>query len=196
MFGDASGVLIAAPEPETVAQVRSWLVDDYRVETTTDGDDALARIGTVDAAVIDRELRTETGTVVATAIERRDAHTTTILGRTRVDGDQVGIGIPKSASKADLRETVDRLVRRARYDQLLTEYAAVAAERGAVECEPGSALPSDRAATDAAIENRLGELVETADELVTSFDGVDFRAVFATCEAEERTELRRAGNRS
>jgi len=80
MVGDTNTVLVADDDPTVVAQARSWLDDRYRVETATTGDELLSLVGDADAVLVDRDLRTASGTVVAAEIERRaTAQTMAIL---------------------------------------------------------------------------------------------------------------------
>ncbi len=123
-------VLIAATDPDAVAEYRSWLTGAYRVETTTDGSDALARLEAVDVALIGRDLRTADGTVVARAVERRGAgYAMAILrGDDEPDRDRTAaVELTEPVSNATLCETVDRLLCRVRYDELIDECAALAA---------------------------------------------------------------------
>ncbi|WP_090617167.1 HalX domain-containing protein [Natrinema salaciae] len=181
MTGDGTTVLVAADDPHRVAELRSWLVTEYRVEATTDGDDALAVSADVDAVLIDRDLRTDAGTVVADEIERRGLtqpmaplHSADEpTGRRRPD-DSLVAPVTKSAAL----EGVDRLLRRARYDELLAECTALAAKRGALEADAAIVATEDRPET---LQRRLDELLAELDELVATFDGEDFRAAFEAC---------------
>lgn len=182
MAGDTNTVLVAATDPDVATRVRSWLAGNYRVETTTDGDEALAHLEDVDAVLVDRELRTASGTVVAAEIEHRiAAQTVAVLRDDGLGGDHrlaTDESLDKPLEEDDLRETVDRLVRRGRYDDLIAECAALAARRGAIETR------DDRGSDEEyeTVRRQLDEVFTELDELVQSFDGDDFRAAFATCE--------------
>lgn len=78
-----------------------------------------------------------------------------------------------------LREAIDRLDRRARYDALLAEYARLAARRGRLEAErDGSELAEDRKYRG--LCRRLADVEDELDGLTRTFDGADFRAAFET----------------
>ncbi|WP_435552797.1 HoxA-like transcriptional regulator [Natrinema sp. CGMCC1.2065] len=170
-------VLIAATDPDAVAEYRSWLTGAYRVETTTDGSDALARLEAVDVALIGRDLRTADGTVVARAVERRGAgYAMAILrGDDEPDRDRTAaVELTEPVSNATLCETVDRLLCRVRYDELIDECAALAAG----DAPENAGTDTGRDTSDG---NRLEELLGTVDALLDGFDGEDFRAAFGTC---------------
>ncbi|WP_254523604.1 HalX domain-containing protein [Natrinema caseinilyticum] len=184
MSGDTNAVLVADSDPEVVARFRSWLADDFRVETTTDGDDALAILEDVDATLVARDLQTASGTAVASEIERNAAHTMAVLRYTEPGTERyrfTGDSLVKPVSKTALFETVDHLLRRARYDNLVAECASLAVECGAFEArtDPGCELEADDEYAD--IQRRLADLFTELDELVRTFDRDDFRAAFTTC---------------
>lgn len=191
MTGDTNSVLVADGDPGVVAQFRSWLADDYRVEATTDGDDALAVLEDVDAALVDRNLRTASGTVVATEIERReDAQTVAILcsGAEKFESRSTGgETLVKPVAEREAFETVDRLLRRNRYDELMDECAALAAKRGALEARSSSNEPLESAEDWTPLQRRLDEVFTELDDLVGTFDGDDFRAAFARCKFGNRS---------
>jgi len=90
----------------------------------------------------------------------------------------------KSPSSEPRFETVDRLLRHARYDDLLDECLTLAAERGTLESRDDFE-PDEEYET---LQRRLEEVFTALDELVATFDGDDFRAEFATCELGTPTE--------
>ncbi len=170
-------VLVAATDPDAVAEYSSWLTGEYRVETTTDGDEALARLEAVDATLIGRRLRTADGTVVACAVERRGAgYAMAVLHGDDDPGADctAAVELTEPVSKSGLLEAVDRLLRRVRYDELMDECAALAAG----DTPEGTGTDTDGDASERA---RLEELLEAVDALRDGFDGEDFRAAFGTC---------------
>ncbi|MFC6765582.1 HalX domain-containing protein [Natrinema soli] len=180
MAGDTNTVLVADDDPTVVRKLRSWLADEYRVETTTDGDETLSIFEDADAVLVGHDLRTDSGTVVAAEIGcRMTAQTMAVL----CDDQEVspfpavGAALEKPVENAALLETVDRLVRRARYEDLVAECATLAAERGALESRGD--IANEEYET---LQRRLDEVFAELDELVKTFDSDDFRAAFATCE--------------
>jgi len=100
--------------------------------------------------------------------------------------------LPRKAHRASRAlETVDRLLRHARYDDLLDECLTLAAERGTLESQDDFE-PDEEYET---LQRRLEEVFTALDELVATFDGDDFRAEFATCELGTPTEPHRASER-
>jgi len=195
MVGDTNTVLVADDDPAVVDRLRSWL-DDYQVEATTDGDETIALLETADAVVVDHDLLTVSGAVVAAEIERRATTQTIATLRESTDAPDslcsIGNTLVKPVEKDTVLETVDRLVRRARYNELITECTSLATKRGALEA--GGDTPTDvRSET---VQRDLDALFTELDDLVESFDSDDFRAAFATCEFGEATQPRRASEHS
>lgn len=199
MTGDISAVLVAAADPDAVEQYRSWLADEYRVVSTTDGDDALSRLEDVAAVVVGRRLRTTDGTVVARAIERRGtAHAMAALhDRTGPEcASTGGERLVRPVTESTLLETVDRLCRRARYDELTTECATLAARRGALEAHTSGTATVDCDEEYARLQRRLEELFAEVDELVETFDRDDFQAAFGSCTVADSARSQRISERS
>lgn len=198
MTGDANVILVAGPDPDELARFQSWLDDEYRVETVTNGDDALALLETVDVAVIDRELQTASGSAVVAEIEPRTAASTTAILDT-VEQQSTGRidfadSLDRPVARTALRETVDRLVRRARYDDLVAECAALAIERAALETGSSSDPESDIDRERAALRRQFDDVFAELDELIGTFDGDDFQAAFATCTVGDANGPHQAGN--
>ncbi|WP_222919054.1 HalX domain-containing protein [Natrinema sp. SYSU A 869] len=199
MVGNPNTILVADDDPSVVTGIRSWLAEDYRIETTTDGDDALAGLDDVDVVLVGQGLRTAAGTAVAAEVERRTATGTTVTLRSgeREDSHNVaGETLVKPLTKADLRETVDCLMRRARYDELMAECTTLAAKRGTVEARSNADDSLECDAEHTALERRLEAVFSELDELVESFDSDDFRAAFETCTVGDANRPRRASELS
>jgi len=196
MVGDTNTVLVADDDPVIVDRLRSWLTEDYRVTTTTDGDETLALLEDADAVLVDRDLRTESGSIVAAELERHAmTQTVAVLRDDQYGSDYLptaGESLVKPVDKNELLETVDRLVRRGRYDELISECATLATKRGALET--GADATAD--AEHEPVQRQLDDVFSELDELVDSFDGDDFRAAFATCEFSTATQPPRASERS
>lgn len=196
MVGDTNTVLVADNDPIVVARLRSWLTEDYRVTTATDGDETLALLEDADAVLVDLDLRTESGSIVAAELERHAmAQTVAVLRDDQHGSDYrptAGESLVKPVDKGQLLEAVDRLVRRARYDELITECATLATKRGALE----TGIETTADADHETVQQQLDDVFSELDELVGSFDSDDFRAAFATCELSTTTHPRRAREQS
>ena len=180
MVGNANTVLVADDDPAVVDQLRSWL-DDYRVEATTDGDETIACLETADAVVVDHDLLPVSGAVAAELEHRATTQTLAFLcEQTDAHHHPFSIGntLVKPVEKDTVVETVDRLLRRARYDELIAECTTLATKRGALEAGGDTACDT-RSET---LQRDLDELFTELDDLVGTFDSDDFRAAFATCE--------------
>ncbi|MDF9746679.1 HalX domain-containing protein [Natrinema salsiterrestre] len=197
--GNVPTVLVAVDDPDVRARFQSWLTRDYRVETATNGDGVLSAIEAVDAVLVDRELRTAAGTPVVDELEGRPAvRTTSIVHDSHESSRHCDIddGLVRPVSRAALSETVDRLLRRGRYDELVAECATLAAECGALEARTGGRSSLEFDGNYVAARHRLEEVFSELDDLLRSFDGEDFRAVFETCTVEAARGLQQAGERS
>ncbi|SDC59981.1 HalX domain-containing protein [Natrinema hispanicum] len=180
MAGNTNTVLVADDDPAVVDQLRLWL-DDYRVEATTDGDEAIARLATADAVVVDHDLLPVSGAVAAELEHRATTQTMAILCESTDAHNcpfSIGNTLVKPVEKDTVVETVDRLLRRARYDELIAECTTLATKRGALEAG-GDTASGARSET---VQRDLDELFTELDDLVGTFDSDDFRAAFATCE--------------
>ena len=187
MAGNTNTALVADADPAVVDRLRSWL-DDYRVEATTDGDETIALLESADAVVVGHDLLTASGAIVAAEIERRaPTQPMAVLreGTDTADAPRSGTTLVKPVEKDALVETVDGLVRRARYDELIAECTTLATKRGALEA--GADAAAD--AQPKTLQRDLDALFTELDELVGSFDGDDFRAAFATCETVRSHEF-------
>ncbi|WP_226006475.1 HalX domain-containing protein [Natrinema salinisoli] len=197
--GNVPTVLVAVDDPDVRARFQSWLTRDYRVETTTNGDGVLSAIEEADAVLVDCEFRTAAGTSVVDELEGRPAVRTTSIvhdchgGARHCDIDD---GLVRPVSRATLFETVDRLLRRGRYDELVSECAMLAAKCGALEARTGGRSALEFEGEYVAAQHRLEELFSELDDLLRSFDGEDFRAAFETCTVEETSGPQRADERS
>lgn len=191
-------VLVAADDPAVVAGLRAQLTHDYCVETTTNGDETLAAIEDVDAVLVDRTLRTAAGTLVVAEIEGRPAARTTSVvyenKRETTGHTDIGDRLARPVAKADLVETVDRLLRRSRYDELIHECARLAAKRGTLEARSNGRNELESDGEYAALGNRLEDVFSELDELMGTFDGDDFRAAFETCAFDDSSAPQPAGD--
>lgn len=194
MVGNTNTVLVADDDPAVVDQLQSWL-DDYRVEATTDGDETIACLETADAVVVDHDLLTVSGAVAA-ELERRATTQTLAFLCEQTDAHKHPFSIAntlvKPVEKDTVVETVDRLLRRARYDELIAECTTLATKRGALEAGGNTASDTASDARSETLQRDLDELFTELDDLVGSFDSDDFRAAFATCEFGTTIQPRRA----
>lgn len=184
MTGDETTVLVAADGPSVIDDLRSWLSENYQVYATTDGDDALETFEDTDAALIDSELRTGDGAVVATELDQRSGpQQVAVLHSsdrpTACRGHPVD-SLVEPLTRTAVLETVDRLLRRARYDELMSECATLAAKRTELEANGTPSRAMERELET--LRRRLEELLSELDSLLATFDGADFRAAFETCQ--------------
>lgn len=177
-------VLIVDDDEEVVELYEQWLSDVYDIRTAADGEDAMSALDDVDVALLDRRLPGLSGDDVAAEIARRDENCMTAMV-TGVEPDvdilQISCGeyLVKPVDRDQLIETIERLRKRARYDDRLAECAALAAKRGAIEAAHHEAeLQTNQEYKDLCAE--INRLLDELDDMVQEFDGTDFLAAFST----------------
>lgn len=176
---DPATVLVVEDEEPVAALYEQWLTDGYDVLVAFSGEQALRLYDrTVDVVLLDRRLPGMSGDGVVDAV-RQSPHDCRIAMVTAVepDVDIVNLGIDeytvKPVDEDDLRELIQRLLRRRTYDELLGELYALASKKGALEAHNSR----DRLRTSqeyAELRERLDELHERIDETVEEFDDEDF----------------------
>lgn len=190
-------VLVVDDDEDIVEMFEGWLDDEYDVKTATDGDDALDELDGVDVALLDRRLPTLSGDSIAAEIARRsDDCMTAIVSGVEPDTDIVHIScgeyLVKPVSKEELIDTIERLRRRARYDDRLAECANLASKRGALEAaHPQSKL--DRDPEYAALCRRIARLLDDLEDITRAFDAADFRATFETPDFSGGSRIQQVG---
>lgn len=176
-------VLVADDEPTTVESIVAFL-DDREVAVVRRDSDVFETLETADVAVLDPDLvSTISNRVVAEIRPPAGQCTAVVVSDTDPDDDAIHLtrceSLDKPLTRRALRKSLDRLRTHARYDELLAEYAAVAAKRGALDAShTREELNAD--SEYAAIDRRVEELLAELESIATEFDAADFDAAFAT----------------
>lgn len=176
-------MLVVDDDAETRELYERYLAD-YDVASVANGQAALdeTAAGTVDIVFLDRRLQGLSGETVAAELRRRaEPPMVAIVTGVEPDLDILGIAcdayLTKPVSSEDLQCVVDRLSRRADYDDQLGEYASLAAKQATLEV---TICPE---ALDASEEyrglcERLDTLSVRLDGMVSEFDETDFTTAF------------------
>lgn len=136
---DPPTVLIVDDESETADLFATFLTDEYEVVTAYGGEEALERFGPdVDVVLLDRRMPDIHGDAVLEDIRSQDADCRVVMV-TAIEPDTDVIGLEfddylvKPVSMAAVRETVDRMVRRAALDEHLQEALSLASRMATLE---------------------------------------------------------------
>jgi DNA-binding response OmpR family regulator len=183
MANEPPSVLVVDDDPETRA-LYERLLTNADVDSVADGGAALdvtVRQG-IDIVLLDRRLPGLSGDTVAAELRRRaDPPMVAIVTGVEPDLDILRIAcdayLTKPVAGADLRAVVERLDRRADYDDRLAELASLAAKRATLE----SALACDSLAESGeytALCDRLRTLRADLEGMLEEFDPVDFTTAF------------------
>lgn len=181
--GTAPRVLVVEDEEGLADLYAVWLSEYADVETVNDGEAALDAIDdSVDVVLLDRRMPGLSGDdVLATLRERSVDARVAIVSGVDPDVDIIDMGfddyLTKPVSRDELRDTIDRLVTRSEYDDRLQALLAAISKRTALESEYGPTAVDDLDEYHR-LNERIAELRDEADDLVTDFDESDFRVVF------------------
>lgn len=184
-MSDWAGSSIAGNERRTVLvvdddrEVREFygdaLAERYAVRLAADGAEALDRLDeSVGVVLLDRRMPGPGGYDVVAAIRDRDVDVCVVLvTAVPVDLDVVDVEcddyLTKPVSAETLRDAVDRMLDRSRYDERFREYFAVASKKATLETTRDTAAlgEDDRYAR---LERRFRELGEQLDEAVHALE--------------------------
>jgi len=135
-------VLLVEDEPDVAESYTLWLTDVYDIHRAETGEAALAKLDelAVDVVLLDRILPGMSGDEVLDEIRARDYRCqVAMVSAVQPGSDVVEMGfdgyVTKPPSRAELRETVDRLLDRSTLDEELQEYYSLVARRSALESE-------------------------------------------------------------
>lgn len=164
--------VVVVDDDPSLADGHAAQLDGYHVETAYGGEEALDVVDAdVDVVLLDRRMPRVSGDEVLERLRDRDLDCRVVL-LTGVEPatDIVSMGfdeyLRKPVGRDELRETVDRMVRRSAYDEKLQEYFALASKRATLETEVAAAdLRDDRAFRGlcerlAAVQDQLDETLD------------------------------------
>ncbi|MFB6121650.1 MAG: HalX domain-containing protein [Halobacteriaceae archaeon] len=182
-------VLVVDDETEITALYGEWLSDSYDVRRAYNGEEALEKVDeSVAVVLLDRRMPDLSGDEVLTEIRERGLDCRVALV-TAVDPDfdilELGFDdyLVKPVSRDDLHETVERLLRRASYDEELQRYFSLASRKATLEAEkPASELEASEEYAE--LEGELDELGDALTDTFAQLDDEDFRAAFEALDTD------------
>ncbi len=134
----AATVLVVDDEPSVADMYADQLRDAYRVRTAYDGDAALAALDDdVDVALLDRRMPGLSGDDVLEEIRSREVDCGVVMvTAVEPDVDIIELGLDdyvvKPVSRAELHEVVERVRRRASYQEAARSHFELAAKYAAL----------------------------------------------------------------
>lgn len=166
--------ILIVEDERNLADMYAAYLDGYDIETACGGEEAIARLsGAFDVVVLDRRMPVVSGDEVLAAIEKRGLDCRVVMV-TAVDPDfditdlRIDDYVIKPITRAELRETVDRLLTLDEYNDRMRELTSKKLKRNVLEVEKtrgkiSESEESERLRSEiAALESEVDSL---ADEL-------------------------------
>jgi len=156
-------VLIVEDEPDVAETYNLWLSDEYEVKMAESGDEGLAELDeTVDVVLLDRMMPGLSGDEVLERIRNRGLDCrVAMVTAVEPDFDILEMGFDaylcKPIRSSQLHETVQNLLERSQYDDLLQEYYSLVETQATLEATKSTAELADN--------DEYVELQERVDEL-------------------------------
>jgi DNA-binding response OmpR family regulator len=181
--GDVPTILVVDDEADVADAYAAQLADEYDVDTAYSGEEALEKLSAkIDVVLLDRRMPGISGDDVLDRI-REEGYDCRVAMVTAVDPDFDIIEMPfddyviKPVSRADLFDTIERLLTCAEYEQKLQAYYRVSTKYATLLANKSNAELVEREEFDQ-LKARRERLREELDETVNRFDDEDFAAVF------------------
>ncbi|WP_459191307.1 HalX domain-containing protein [Halosimplex sp. J119] len=171
---DTPVVLIVEDEPDVAETYNLWLDEEYEVRMARSGDEGLAQLDdAVDVVLLDRMMPGLSGDEVLKRIRERELECrVAMVTAVEPDFDILEMGFDaylcKPIRSEQLHETVENLLERSAYDDLLQEYYSLVEKQATLE-----ATKSGTELNDNDEYAQLQERIETVqDDLSESLGGV------------------------
>jgi len=172
---DEPVVLIVEDEPDVAETYNLWLAGDYEVRMAQNGDEGLAQLDeNADVVLLDRMMPGLSGDEVLEHI-RDEEYDTRVAMVTAVEPDfdilEMGFDayLCKPIRSEQLHETVENLMERSEYDELLTEYYSLVEKQATLEATKSSAELTE--SDD--YERLQGRIDELRDDLSHTLGGIE-----------------------
>jgi len=179
---DRPVVLIVEDEPDVAETYKLWLRDEYEVRMAQNGDEGLSALEPdVDVVLLDRMMPGLSGDEVLEQIRERDLECrVSMVTAVEPDFDILEMGFDAYLSKPirseELHETVENLLERSAYDDLLQRYYSLVEKRATLEATKSNPELSE-SDEYGELQERIGELkTELSDTLGGIEDDEDFIA--------------------
>ncbi|WP_415382436.1 HalX domain-containing protein [Halosimplex sp. TS25] len=146
---DTPVVLIVEDEPDVAETYNLWLADEYEVRMAQSGDEGLAKLDDdVDVVLLDRMMPGLSGDEVLKRIRERGLECrVAMVTAVEPDFDILEMGFDaylcKPIRSEQLHDTVENLLERSEYDDLLQEYYSLVETQATLEATKSSAELAD-----------------------------------------------------
>jgi len=168
-------VLIVEDEPEVAETYRLWLQDGYEVRVAQNGDEGLDKLDDeVDVVLLDRMMPGLSGDQVLELI-REEALGCRVAMVTAVEPDfdilEMGFDayLSKPIGSDQLEETIENLLDRSEYDDLLQEYYSLVEKQATLEATKSRVELAD----SEEYERLTSEIGALRDALADTLDGIE-----------------------
>ena len=194
----AAGVLVVEDDRSLAELYAKWLGSSYDVATAYDGAAALERLdSTTDVVLLDRMMPGRSGGEVLEAIRASEFDPQVVMvSAVTPDLDVVQMGfdayLEKPVDAAVLRETLDRMLTRAEYDEKLRELFSLIERQDALEAVKSAEVLHNSEEYQSLTE-RLEAVQTEVEALLVDLPGEDFRVAVERLQrtVAERTNERR-----
>lgn len=173
-------VLVVDDEPDLTDTHARYLSDEYDVRKAYSGAEAIEQLDDdVAVTLLDRRLPNSSSDEILERINERypDCRTTLVTGVTP-DFDILDMEfddyVVKPVGKAELRNTVEQMLARSDYQELLREYFALLSKYATLKTHKTEAELED-SPEFARLETQIERHRDELDELTADFDPEDFR---------------------
>lgn len=192
MTEDESTVLIVEDDEDVAETFRRWIEDIYETHVALRGSEALELLENldIDVVLLDRLMPGMSGEEVLEEIKERGLDTrVAVVTAVEPDFDIIGMGfdeyITKPSSSGELRDTVEKLLRRDEREEGRREYASLRAKQAALESSK-SKKELDESQEYAELLNRIDEVTEDLDAAETDLvDETEFLSSLREIEEDE-----------
>lgn len=177
-------VLVVDDDPDVVELLECYLAGDHQVRTAGTGEAALSAADEdVDVVMLDRRLPDIEGAAVLERIRERELDCrVAVVTAVEPDFDIIEMAfddyLVKPVREREVRETVEGLLARLRYSDLLTEYYRVASKVAALQAaKPDHVLAShdefgELEARAVELRREVTRTLEAIDDYATAFSEV------------------------
>jgi DNA-binding response OmpR family regulator len=189
---DESTVLIVEDDEDVAETFRRWIEDIYETHVALRGSEALELLENldIDVVLLDRLMPGMSGEEVLEEIKERGLDTrVAVVTAVEPDFDIIGMGfdeyITKPSSPGELRDTVEKLLRRDEREEGRREYASLRAEQAALESSKSKKELDESQEYDELLD-RIDEVTEDLDAAETDLvDETEFLSSLREIEEDE-----------
>jgi len=175
-------VLIVEDEPDVAETYNLWLEGEYEVRIAGNGDEGLDKLDAdVNVVLLDRMMPGLSGDEVLERIRDQDLHCrVAMVTAVEPDFDILEMGfdayLNKPIRSEELHDTVETLLERSTYDDLLQEYYALVEKQATLETAKSSAELAESDEYEQ-LQTRIHEL---QDDLARTMGGIEDDSDFIT----------------